>query len=35
MSQEIPHSMENEELQKEPVVSTLRSGGFVLDELQQ
>ena len=34
MPEEIPHRMENEGLQKQPVVSTLQSG-FVLDELRQ
>jgi hypothetical protein len=34
MPEEIPHRMENEGLQKQPVVSTLQSG-FVLVELWQ
>jgi hypothetical protein len=34
MPEEIYHRMENEGLQKKPVVSTLQSG-FVLDELRQ
>jgi hypothetical protein len=35
MLEEIPHRIENEGLQKQPVVITLHSGGFILDELQQ
>jgi len=35
MPQEIPHRMENEGLQLQPVISTLQDGGFILGELLQ
>jgi hypothetical protein len=35
MPEDMPHRMENERLQLQPVITTLQGGGFILGELLQ